>query len=234
VAKKTVPIKLVFFDMEGTLFRKAVHDVRGNVAPSAWGILAKRLGREGEQEEAKTIDKWNAGQYSGYVEWMEEAIHIHQKFGINKELFDLVMASIEYHPGVEDVFQELRSRGMRTALVSGGFKAQADRALVDLKIDHGFAACEYFWDKKGELVHWNLLPCDYEGKLDFMQLIIHEYGLTTDECAFIGDGRNDIYLAQTVGLSIAFNGAPELQAVTSHSINQNPGEEDFRAILQFL
>lgn len=220
--------------MEGTLFRKAAHDARGNVAPSAWGILAKQLGPEGEKEEAKTVDKWNSGQYSGYVEWMEEAIRIHQKFGVNKALFDLVMAGIEYHPGVEDVFQELRSRGMRTALVSGGFKAQADRALIDLKIDHGFAACEYFWDKKGDLLHWNLLPCDYEGKLDFMQLIINEHGLTVGECAFVGDGCNDIHLAQTVGLSIAFNGAPELQAVTSHSINQSPGEEDFRAILQFL
>ena len=229
-----MPIKLVFFDMEGTLFRKAVHDVRGNVAPSAWRILARQLGPEGEREESKTVDKWNTGQYSGYVEWMEEAIHIHKMYGVNKALFDSVMTAIEYHPGVEEVFEKLRGRGMRTALVSGGFKAQADRALVDLKIDHGFAACEYFWDENGELLHWNLLPCDYEGKLDFMQLIINEHSLTVDECAFVGDGRNDIHIAQAVGLSIAFNGALELQAVASHSINQKPGEEDFRAILQFL
>ncbi len=227
-------IKLVFFDMEGTLFHKAVHDVRGNVAPSAWGLLAKQLGPEGEHEESVTVDKWNAGQYAGYVEWMEETIRIHQKYGVTKTLFDSVMAGIDYHSGVKEVFEELRSRGVRTALISGGFKAQADRALVDLKIDHAFAACEYFWDENGELLHWNLLPCDYEGKLDFMRLIMKEHGLIANDCAFVGDGRNDIHLAQAVGLSIAFNGAAELQAVSSHAVNQRPGEEDFRALLRLL
>jgi phosphoserine phosphatase len=229
-----MPIELVFFDMEGTLFHKAVHDVRGNVAPSAWGLLAKQLGPEGQREESETVDKWNSGQYAGYVEWMEETIRIHQKYGVNKTLFDAVMAGIDYHPGVGEVFEELRSRGVRTALISGGFKAQADRALIDLKIDHAFAACEYFWDDDGELLHWNLLPCDYEGKLDFMQLIMKEHGLTAADCGFVGDGRNDIHFAQAVDLSIAFNGARELQAVCSHAVNQEPGKEDFRAVLEFL
>ena len=227
-------IKLVFFDMEGTLFRKAKHDVRGNVAPSAWGMLAKQLGPDGEREESESVDKWNAGQYSGYVEWMEETIRIHQKYGVTKTIFDSVMAGIDYHPGVHEVFEQLRSRGIRTALVSGGFKAQADRALVDLRIDHAFAACEYFWDDDGQLLHWNLLPCDYEGKLDFMQLIMKEHGLSANECAFVGDGRNDIHFAAAVAVSIAFNGAEELQAASSHSINQKQGEEDFRAVLQYL
>ena len=120
-------IKLIFFDMEGTLFRKAVHDVRGNVAPSAWGMLAQQLGPEGAREESASVDKWNAGRYSGYVEWMEDTIRIHQKYGVTRQLFDSVMAGIDYHPGVDEVFQQLRARGIRTALVSGGFKAQADR-----------------------------------------------------------------------------------------------------------
>jgi phosphoserine phosphatase len=105
---------------------------------------------------------------------------------------------------------------------------------VDLKIDHAFAACEYFWNESGKLLHWNLLPCDYEGKLDFMQLIIKEHGLTAGECAFVGDGRNDINFAKAVGLSIAFNAAAELQEASSHSINQESGKEDFRAILHYI
>jgi phosphoserine phosphatase len=229
-----VALKLVFFDMEGTLFRKAVHDVRGNVAPSAWGVLARQLGPEGEREEVGSVDKWNAGLYAGYVEWMEDTIRIHKKYGVTKPVFDSVMAGIEYHPGVHEVFEQLRSRGIRTALISGGFKAQADRALIDLRIDHAFAACEYFWDDEGELLHWNLLPCDYEGKLDFMQLIMKEHGFSADECAFVGDGRNDIHFAKAVSVSVAFNGAAELQAVSSHSINQTRGQEDFRAVLEFL
>jgi len=33
---KTPKIKCVFFDMEGTLFKKVIKAGKGNVAPSAW------------------------------------------------------------------------------------------------------------------------------------------------------------------------------------------------------
>jgi len=128
----------------------------------------------------------------------------------------------------------LREKGLRLALISGGFKAQADRALLDLRINHAFAACELLWDERGNLVHWNLLPCDYEGKVDFMKLIMKEHGLAPDECAFVGDGKNDVALARVVGVSVAFNGAPELREVSTHSVEQARGKEDFSEILRFF
>ena len=110
----------------------------------------------------------------------------------------------------------------------------ADRAQKDLRIDHAFAACEYFWDGDGKLLHWNLLPCDYEGKADFMKLIMKEHGLKPEQCAFVGDGKNDVHLAKAVGLSIAFNAAEELQKVSTFSVNQPKGKEDFREILKYF
>jgi len=227
-------IKLVFFDMEGTLFKKAIRFSKGNTAPSAWTLIARRLGEEAGGEEDATKNKWNAGEYKGYVEWMEDTIRIHQKYGLTKSFFDKVMRSVEYHDGVRETFRELRARGYKTALISGGFKAQADRAQRDLRINHSFAACEYFWNKNGKLDWWNLLPCDYAGKIDFMKLIMNEHGLKPEQCAFVGDGKNDIPFAQAVGLSIAFNGAPELQKVCTYSVNQREGKEDFRGILKLL
>ncbi len=229
-------IKLIFFDMEGTLFRKAVKlkENNGNIAPSAWTLIAQHLGENALQEENATHDKWSKGKYSGYVEWMEDSIRIHKKYGLTKEFFDKVMSSIEYYPGVAETFEALRKKGCKTALVSGGFKAQADRAMKDLKINHGFAACEYFWNDDGTIAHWNLLPCDYEGKLEFMKLIMKEHGLTREQCAFVGDGINDVPFANAVGLSISFNGAPELQKACTHSVVQEEGKEDFRAILKYL
>lgn len=226
--------KIVFFDMEGTIFKKIYKDSVGNTAPSAWTLLAERLGPEALAEETNAKQKWNNGEFSGYVEWMEATIRIHQKYGLNREFYEKVMDSVEYNPGVSQVFEELRRHGVRTALVSGGFKSQADRALRDLKVDHAFAACEYLWDEKGNLIHWNLLPADYEGKIDFMRLIMKEHGASIQECAFVGDGRNDIPLAKAVGISISFNGPKELQQVTTYAINQPEGEEDFRAVLPYL
>jgi phosphoserine phosphatase len=231
---KNKKIKLIFFDMEGTLFKKVIEFTKGNTAPSAWTLLAQHLGENALKEEEKTKEKWTAGKYSGYVEWMEETIEIHKKYNLTKSFFDKVMKSIEYHPGVKKTFEELEKRGYKTALISGGFKAQADRAQMDLKINHSFAACEYFWDKKGKLLHWNLLPCDYAGKVDFMKLIMREHGLLPEECAFVGDGKNDVDLAKEVGLSISFNGPDELQRVCTHSINQKEGKEDFKEVLKYF
>ncbi|MBT3407020.1 HAD-IB family phosphatase [Candidatus Woesearchaeota archaeon] len=227
-------IKLVFFDMEGTIFKKVYKDAKGNTAPSAWCLLAEHLGEQALKDEEINKDKWNNKEYAGYVEWMEDTIRIHKKYGLDKEFFENVINQIEYHPGVKETFLELKKRGIRTSLISGGFKAQSDRAQKDLKINHAFAACEYFWDDDGKLLHWNLLPCDYEGKADFMELIIKEHGLKKNECAFVGDGKNDIFLAKEVGLSIAFNGPRELQDACTHSINQENGNEDFIEVLKYL
>lgn len=220
--------------MEGTIFKRVYKDSKGNTAPSVWTLIAEHLGPKAFEEEEWTKEKWNNGEYSGYVEWMEDTIRIHKKYGLKKDFFKSVINSIEYYNGVKETFEELMKRNYKTCLISGGFKAQADKAQIDLKINHAFAACEYFWDKRGNIVHWNLLPCDYEGKLDFMKLIMKEHKLRKDECAFVGDGRNDIPFARAVGLSISFNGAPELQKVCTYSINQGEGKEDFKAILKYL
>ena len=214
--------------MEGTLFKKTYKDSQGNTTPSAWTLLAEHLGPEAHKEEEDTKVKWTKGEYSGYVEWMDETIKIFQKYNLKKDFFDSIMHSIKFHHGVKETFEELRKKGYKTGLISGGFKAQSDRAQRELKINHAFAACELFWDDKGNILHWNLLPCDYEGKIDFMKLIIKEHGLKPEECAFIGDGRNDVHLAKEVGLSISFNGAKELQEVSTYSINQPKGKEDFK------
>lgn len=220
--------------MEGAIFKKVIKTSSGNTAPSAWTLIAQHLGEKAHEEENNTKDKWNTGKYAGYVEWMEDTIKIHKKYELTKQFFDKVMSSIQYHQGVKETFEKLRKKGYRTVLISGGFKAQADRAQKDLKIDHSFAACEYFWDEKGRILHWNLLPSDYEGKVDFMKLIMKEHGLVPDECAFVGDGKNDVYLAKEVGTSIAFNAPKELQRVTTYVIEQPEEQEDFREVLKYL
>lgn len=226
--------KLIFFDMEGVIFRKAVKFTKGNTAPSAWTLLSQHLGSKAFEEEEKTKEKWTNGEYHSYVEWMEDTIKIHKKYGLDRAFFEKVMNSVEYHEGALELFKELKKMSYRTALISGGFKAQADRAQKDFKIDHAFAACEYFWDKNGKLIYWNLLPCDYEGKVDFMKLIMKEHGLKPEECIFVGDGKNDIPFAKAVGLSIAFNAAKELQEVCTHSINQPEGKENLMEILKYI
>lgn len=226
-------LKLIFFDMEGTIFKKAIPIGRTHVAPSAWMTIAKHLGKDALKEEIETQRKYKLGKYSGYIEWMEETILIHQKYGLKEKAFNGILDKIEYTHGVQDVFKKINSLGIPTCLISGGFKYQADKAVKDFKIKHSFVACEYFWNESGVLLHWNLLPADKKGKVDFMHLLMSEYGISKSNCAFIGDGENDVPIAKQVGISIAFNAQEELKKVATFVIDQN-GQEDFKAVLHYL
>lgn len=229
-------VKMVFFDMEGTLLKKAATLGSGETYRSAWAALAQELGPSAFREEKETQQKWDSGAYRrNYLLWMEETIAIHRKYGLTKNLFCNVLGAFDYHAGVFEVCVSLQSRGITTVLVSGGFKHQADKAKHDLNLNHSFAACEYFWDDRGNLHHWNLLPADDEGKKEFALSMMREYGITTDECAFIGDSNNDISLAKCVRVPIAFNASQGLKDVCGHRIiSQQEGAEDFKAILEFL
>lgn len=227
--------KLIFMDLEGTLLQKSCHLDNGKVAPSAWTLLAENLGPEALREEELSKDRWLQNGYNGYIEWMQDTITIHQRYGLGKALFDKVMASVKEMPRVRETISSFKNNGAITAIVTGGFKALADRIQRSCKIDHSFAACEYFFNPEtGHLEHWNLLPADYEGKVDFMKLIMKEHKFTKEECAFIGDGQNDVAMAKEVGLSIAFNAQPQLKQACTYVIDQLEGNEDFYAVAEYL
>lgn len=128
----------------------------------------------------------------------------------------------------------LHKNGIPTALITGGFKFQADIAVNALKMTHAFAACDYYWDSSGYLSHWNILPGDFRGKIHFMKMLAYEYQILIQECLFVGDGDNDVHLTHAVGLSIGFNGPAELSNVTTHSIVQNDGCESLSPILSII
>lgn len=227
-------LKIIFMDLEGTLLRKAYHLDNSKVAPSAWTLLAEALGSEALKEEEETKDRWNAKGYAGYVEWMEDTIRVHQKYGLTRTLFEKVMHSVEIIPGVPEAVQEVHSLGMRSAIITGGFKFLADKLQRQLKVSHSFAGCEYFFYENGQIEHWNLLPADFEGKVDFMKLTMKEHRIDPGEALFVGDGNNDMALAKEVGVSVAFNAQPGLRGVCTYAIDQPHGAEDFRPVLDVL
>jgi phosphoserine phosphatase len=220
--------------MEGTLLLKEFRLDDGVVAPSAWTVLAEALGEQCLFEENETKRRWRAGEYSGYLEWMRKTIEIHQRFKLTQAIFEKVVDSVPLTPNAGLALQNMHDHGAITVMVTGGFKALADRVQRSLRIHHVFAACEYFFAADGMIEHFNLLPADEAGKVDFMKLTCREYGVDPRECAFIGDGMNDVHLARAVGFSIAFNAQPELCSVATTSVVQAAGFEDFMAVAKIL
>ncbi|MDN2663281.1 HAD family phosphatase [Psychromonas sp. 14N.309.X.WAT.B.A12] len=226
--------KIWFFDMEGTILKKDISLDNGKVAPSAWTVLAKELGEQCYLEEEKTKDKWLNGEYIGYLDWMKDTVEIHKKYGLTEDILGKITNNSELQQGAIELLSFLKTKGVTTALITGGFKCLADKVQRKLKIDHVLSGCEYFFDNSGNLEFYNLLPSDNEGKVTFMQQIAAEHGVSPSECIFIGDGKNDIYLAEKVGVSVAFNAQIELQRTATHILNQKNGEENLLSILDLL
>jgi phosphoserine phosphatase len=228
---QSLPIRLLFLDMEGTLFAKQrvrLHEGEERVHHSLWSRIAHELGPEVLEEDRQTVEKWESGGYRSYTDWCDQSLRLHQRHGITRDFFESVAASIPYNPGVQETLTALHDRGLMTAIVSGGFMAQARRAQRELKLTHAFAAADLFWDDRGHLVHWNIFPCDYAGKVDLVRLLIRDHRLELEECAFVGDGKNDVLIAREVGLSFAYQAHPELQRAATHSI------DDFTELLRYL
>jgi Phosphoserine phosphatase len=221
-------VKLLVFDVEGTLFRAHVRLPGTVIDSTVWQGLAHRLGDEAVKEEVATHARWTAKGYKNYIEWMRDTIEIHLRHGLTRNNFYEVIDAAEYNPGVQQCFAELDRSRYEPVLISGGFRELAARAQRDLRIIHSFTACEYLFGEDGHLQGFNLLPCDFMGKIDFIQLMLREYGLSDDDWVFVGDGLNDVPIASKAPFSIGYRAHEQLCNVVTHVV------DDFRDISKLL
>lgn len=212
-------MKLLVLDIEGTLFQTHIRLPGTTINSTIWQGIAHRLGEGAIAEEVATHGKWSRGEYRNYLEWMKDTILIHKKYGLTKSIFNEVIESAQYCHGVEKTLRNLDRNLFEPVLISGGFRELAKRAQQDLDIIHAFAACEYFFGADDLLTSFNLLPCDFNGKIDFIQLMLREYGLGQEDWVFVGDGANDVPIAKVAPLSIGFQAHSHLKEVVTFSID---------------
>jgi phosphoserine phosphatase len=211
-------VKLLVFDVEGTLFRASPRLPGAELDSTMWQALAVALGPEAIQAEIANHLRWNSGGYASSLDWTRDTIEMHRKYGLTAEIFNELISAAEYNPGVIGTIPGIDRDRYIPMLITGGFRELARRAQVDLQIHHAFAACEYFFDSAGKLAGFNLLPCDFAGKIDFVRLMLREYGLTTQDWIFVGDGLNDVPIAREAPVSIAYGAGAPLRTVATFSI----------------
>ncbi len=214
-------IKLFFFDLEGTIFSSSERILKGGKIAeftNLWSLLMHELGADAVREEKLNLQKWENGEYHSYLDWARESAGVLKKYGLDKDKYLKVTETIPYNEGVRELLAELNRRDIRSAVISGGFANHARKAQRELHITHSFAAIDLLWDEVGKLDYWNILPSDYEGKIDFVRLLEREYNLSLEKCAFVGDEKNDVFIAREVGLSFAYNAPEELKEAADHAI----------------
>lgn len=212
------PHALLILDLEGTIFRNALRLPGTEFDSTIWQAIATALGPAAVAEEIATHERWKADSYDSYVEWMLETIDIHVRHDLTQSVFEELIAKAEYQPHVVETVRSMDRARFEPVIVSGGFRELARRAQTDLSIKHAFAACEYMFTKSGHLAGYNLLPCDFAGKLDFIRLMLREYALGETDWVFIADGANDVPTAHAAPFSIGFRPDPKLAREVTASI----------------
>lgn len=226
---KKSKIKMVFFDMDGVLFDIEFIGNDRRVGVSSWALLLDKIGLSQEYKKAK--QKFLNGGFPSYLEWSNEICKVLKKHKLTKDKFMEVISSKPLMNGTKETLKELKERGYKTAVISGGFKEIVEKAQKLINLDSAIASCELLFNKSGYLKSWKLIPCDFEDKGKYFEKIANQFGFLPSECAHIGDEINDISVFQKAGLSIAFNCfKPEVKKNADIVIDK----KDLREILPYF
>ena len=205
--------RFLVMDVEGTIF-KATFKLHGvDYKSTLWQPIARELGDAAMDEENEMAQKYEKGGYASYLDWVKATIDMHKRYSLKKEVFDNLIDSAEYNTGVEEFFENLNRNEWIPVLISGGFQNLIRRAENELDIEYGFGACEYYFDDHGYLVSHNIQPCDFEGKIKFLDTLLSDFKMNKKtDWVFVGDGKNDIPIAKA---------APKAFGITPHDELKN-------------
>jgi phosphoserine phosphatase len=108
-------------------------------------------------------------------------------------------------PGAEIMLEALQKRGIKTLLLSGGFKFFTDRLKVRLGLDYAHAnTLEIANGKLTGKVLGEIL--DAQGKADWLVKIRDELGLKSEQVIAMGDGANDLKMMAQAGAEFCWPG----------------------------
>lgn len=125
---------------------------------------------------------------------------------------------VRLNPGAEKMLQRMKSAGLRTMVISGGFTFFTDRIKTKLGFDYTAANRLEIVDGKlsgkvlGEII-------GAQGKADMLKRVREELGLKREQVIAIGDGANDLKMLEEAGVSIAYHAKPIVQAKATYAIN---------------
>jgi phosphoserine phosphatase len=125
---------------------------------------------------------------------------------------------IRLSPGAEKMLQRMKSAGVRTMVISGGFTFFTDKIKTKLGFDYAAAnTLEIVEGKLTGKVLGEIIGA--QGKADVLRRICEELGLKRDQVIAIGDGANDLKMLAEAGISIAYHAKPIVQEQATYAIN---------------
>jgi phosphoserine phosphatase len=210
-------LRLVAFDMDGTLVEvssswAAVHDHFGERNPEG---LRRFLANEIDDEE-----------------FIRSDIAIWQRHRPELAVDDLerILERVPLMPGAARLFDGLRARGVRTAIVSGGIDLLARRVARELRIDLALAN-GFRVTSSGRLTGEGIVRVPIHGKEEVLAAVQRQLGVAPEETASVGNSEIDVGLFRRSRRGVAF--LPEDDAVRRHA-DRIVTERDLARVLDAL
>lgn len=121
-------------------------------------------------------------------------------------------------PGAETLLTAARQRGIRTAVVSGGFTFFTEKLKDFLGLDYALA--NELEERDGQLTGRVAgAICGHKQKRQFLLDMTTRLGLKPSQTIAIGDGANDLPMLAAAGLGVAYHAKPKVQAQADVVIN---------------
>lgn len=139
--------------------------------------------------------------------------------GLDIDVLDKVYTQrLEVNPGGLELVQFLKSRQIKSAVVSGGFTYFTDRLAKDIGLDH--ARANVLGVENGQLTGLTQGPIiNAVAKAEFIKELCQQYQTSPEQVIVVGDGANDLAMMEVAGLSVAYHAKPSVIAQANIIIN---------------